>query len=63
MVGHGDTFTVGKGQDLVIVEHSVQIFNPNGIDRAVAGEPDVEFGGPGVALLPKGGEDTRNPII
>lgn len=54
LVGHRNTLSVGKGQDLVIIEHSVQVLNPKSIDWSVAGEPNVEFRRSRVALLPEG---------
>mmetsp|Transcript_10932 Transcript_10932/g.12860 ORF Transcript_10932/g.12860 Transcript_10932/m.12860 type:complete len:895 (-) Transcript_10932:5695-8379(-) len=38
---HGDTVTIGKGQDLVVIEHSVQVLNPDSVHGAVQHDPCV----------------------
>lgn len=63
LIRHGDSFTVGKSQNLVVIEHSVETFNPNGIDGTIASQPDVEFGFSIIAFLPKSGEHTWDPVV
>jgi hypothetical protein len=38
---HRDSLTVRKGQNLVVIQHSVEVFDPNGIDWAIANNPVV----------------------
>ena len=38
---HGDAVTVGQGQGLVVVQHGVQVLNPDSIHRAIKHQPDV----------------------
>jgi len=42
-VTHGDTLRVGESQNLVIIKDSVQILNPNGVDRSITINPIVEL--------------------
>ena len=63
LISHGDTLAISESKNLVIIKHSVQVLNPNGIDRTVTSEPNIEFRRPGVALLPKSRKHTRNPIV
>jgi len=63
LVSHGDTFTVGEGEDLIVIEDSVEVLDPDCIDWPVAGEPDIELRRPRVALLPESGENSRDPVI
>ena len=39
--GHGDSISVSQGQSLVIVQHRVQVLNPDSIYWAVQQKPDV----------------------
>lgn len=38
---HGDTVTVSQGQSLVVVQHRVQVLNPDGVYRAVQQQPHM----------------------
>ena len=38
---HGDAVTVGQGQGLVVVQHGVQVLNPDSVHRAIKHQPDV----------------------
>ena len=38
---HGDAVTVRQSECLVVVQHRVQILNPNGVHWAVQNQPDV----------------------
>ena len=39
--GHWDTITIGQGQGLVVVQHRVEVLNPDGINWTVQYKPDV----------------------
>lgn len=39
VVRHGNPVAVGQGEDLVVVEHSIEVFDPDGIHRSVADNP------------------------
>lgn len=60
---HGDSFSVSESKNLVVIEHSIEIFNPNSIYRSIANNPSVEFVGSLIGLLPQSGENTRGPVI
>ena len=38
---HGDAISVGQSQGLVVVQHRVQVFNPDGIYWSIQHQPDV----------------------
>mmetsp|Transcript_20779 Transcript_20779/g.35679 ORF Transcript_20779/g.35679 Transcript_20779/m.35679 type:complete len:2651 (-) Transcript_20779:3350-11302(-) len=59
--GHGNAVPVGQGQQLVVVEHCVQVLDPNGVHRAIADDPNV-LGLLFVGLAPQVGEDTVVPV-
>ena len=44
---HGNPISVGERQGLVVVQHRVQVLDPNGVDRSVQYQPHV------VALMVK----------
>lgn len=39
VVSHGNPVTVGQGEDLVVIEHGVEVFDPDGVHRSVADYP------------------------
>eukprot|EP00968_Pinguiococcus_pyrenoidosus_P007308 scaffold486_cov254-Pinguiococcus_pyrenoidosus.AAC.1 len=41
VVRHGDPVSVGDGQQLVVVQHGVEVFDPDGVHRAIADDPRV----------------------
>ena len=60
-VGHLDPVAVGQGQDLVVVEHRVQVLDPDGVHWSVQHDPRVlalALGGP----PPEHGEDSIRPV-
>jgi hypothetical protein len=63
LVGHWDTFTVGKSQNLVVIEHSVEVLNPNSVDWAVTINPSVELVLLVVGTLPDLGVNTGDPLL
>ena len=38
---HGDAVTVGQGEGLVVVQHRVEVLDPDCVHRAVQQQPDV----------------------
>ena len=38
---HGDTISIGKCQGLVVIQHRVQVLNPDGVHRAIQQQPDI----------------------
>lgn len=38
---HGDTVSVSQGQGFIVVQHRVQVLNPDGIYRAVQQQPHM----------------------
>ena len=61
-VEHGNTLGISEGEDLVIVEHRVEVLDPNGIDGTIAANPVVHFVRLGVLSLPDFGENTGFPL-
>lgn len=39
VVRHWYTIAVGQGKDLVVVQHSVEVLDPDSVDRAIAEDP------------------------
>lgn len=39
--GHGDTVPISQGQSLVVIQHRVQVLDPDSIHRPVQHQPDV----------------------
>ena len=39
--GHRDTVTVSQGEGLVVVQHRVEVLNPDSVHWAVQHQPDV----------------------
>ena len=60
---HWDAVSIGQGECLVVIQHTVEVLNPNGIHWAVQHQPDVLplFGL--VRSPPQSGEDAIRPII
>ena len=38
---HGNAIAIGKGEGFVVIQNGIQIFNPDGIHRAVKNYPDM----------------------
>jgi len=60
---HRNTITGSEGQNLVIIQDSVEVFNPNGIDGSIANNPSVDLLLLIIGLAPDFRENTGNPII
>ncbi len=48
--GHGDAVAVGQGQGLVVVQHRVEVLNPDGVHRPVQHQPHMLTLGTGARL-------------
>mmetsp|Transcript_13743 Transcript_13743/g.31845 ORF Transcript_13743/g.31845 Transcript_13743/m.31845 type:complete len:1547 (-) Transcript_13743:4516-9156(-) len=59
---HGDAVTVGEGEELVVVEHGVEVLNPDGVHGPVENNPRV-LRLLLVRLAPQHGEDTVSPVV
>jgi hypothetical protein len=59
---HGDSIAVRKSENLVVIQHSVEILNPNGVDRSIGNDPRVVGVGTVVELGPHRCEDTSGPL-
>jgi len=62
VIGHWNTLSIGEGENLVVIEHSVQVLNPNGIDWSIANNPGGVFVSPVIALLPDLRVDAWHPL-
>ena len=60
---HGNTVVVGESQYLVVVQHCVQVFNPNCIYWSIARNPSVELQRAIVVPSPHPRKDTRRPFV
>eukprot|EP00968_Pinguiococcus_pyrenoidosus_P001290 scaffold57_cov254-Pinguiococcus_pyrenoidosus.AAC.43 len=62
VVGHGNTITIGKRQHSIVVQHGVEIFDPDGVNGAVHHDPRVVRVAGIVVFRPDRGEDTGDPF-
>lgn len=61
-VRHWDTLSVSQSKDLVVIEHGVEVLNPDGVDGSVTLNPVVELVSLHVDLLPDLGVDSLFPL-
>ena len=61
-VKHRNTLGISKSQNLVVIKDSVEVLNPNGVDRTIAANPVVGLVALGVLRLPDFGENARLPL-
>lgn len=54
--------TVGEGEELVVVEHGVEVLDPDGVHGPIGDDPRVVGVGLLVVLGPHGREHTRGPL-
>jgi hypothetical protein len=38
---HGDPVAIGQSQGFIIIQHRIQIFNPDGINWTIKNNPDM----------------------
>lgn len=57
VVRHGHAVPVSQGQDLVVIEHGVEVFDPDGVHGTVRDDPSVVRVLPVVVLGPHRRED------
>jgi hypothetical protein len=62
VVSHWDSLGVSKSKNLVIIEHSVQVLNPNGIDWTITNDPRDVLVLLVIALLPDLRENSWKPF-
>ena len=62
VVRHGEAVARGERQDLVVVEHGVEVLDPDGVDGPVLRDPRDVGQVAVVVLLPDGGEDALDPL-
>jgi len=61
-VKHRNTLGIGQRKNLVVIKHSVQILDPNSIDRTITANPVVSLVRFGVFHLPDLRENARLPF-
>jgi hypothetical protein len=62
VIRHADAVAVGQRQDAVVVEHGVEVLDPDGVHRAVGHDPGVVRRLRVVELRPHGREHARGPL-
>jgi hypothetical protein len=62
LVGHGNTLSVSKSQNPVIIKHGVKVLNPNSIDGTITVDPVNSLVTLGIANLPNLGIHAGYPL-
>lgn len=62
VVSHWDSLSVSKGENLVVIEHGIEVLNPDGIDWSIADNPRDMLVLLVIALFPDLGEDSWKPL-